>query len=888
MLYDAFSRPLGATPQPPPEAARRLVQFEPNDRVKAEQSTGLDPARLGAIFRSANSGDPTAQAKLSEEILEKDWDIFQAVQTRAGAAASVDFSLLPGADDDAAAERIADEARDMLRAVSPADHHGSDIGFSGLVHSMLGALLPGYDCCEIIWGKGGESIEAFAPVPRDAITFRQSAEPLIATVQNPLGLPLSRDKFVFHRHRSMSGDATRGGLIRPLGWMYLFGNLGIKDLVRFVEKFGMPFVAARIDENAWQTDRSNIASLVRNFGSDGGGVFSKSVELDFLEAASSQAGGEVFFRLLDYIGNAKTRVVIGQTATSSDGGGLSADNAQSAVRQDLLESDCEQLARTIRDAILRPWTAWNYGPDAPVPVLKFACEPPEDRAQLSEVAAKVASQMGYELDPAWIEETFGVRLARDAAGVAQRRQGGGMAGLMMTGESEKKKPLLSKLSRQSSRAIAALDALAANASERARPAAASMLAPVAQILSAVRSGLPAAAADPDAPQPVGSRAAGVLQRRCSALADRLPQLFAAMPWEPLYQAVLEALAAATANGRAQRAAELEDSLSLADPSPARAYLTEPLGLDAAERWLSGNRLLPTIADSARISAILPVPLRSQAFFSAQVAAAGVLEELRATCAEIASGRIGYYEGLRDLSTFVARQGYGIPPPGDTADADLGNLGSMARLNLVMRQNVAMAHAVAQRQVSELPEVASRWPSYRYVANTDRHSRFNGLVLPKSDPFWAVHYPPWEFNCQCMVLDEDEPPNAQTTGFGEQDPQSGRVAMPNGLVEQLSPAASGFAFDSRPAVAFAEPDLGAISDAQMRLEAAQRAPRPDPAPGIAGGSARAQAAPQAAATASRAEYQARIDSLVREIEAMEAETLRIDRRLRREDRERDRI
>ena len=123
--------------------------------------------------------------------------------------------------------------------------------------------------------------------------------------------------------------------------------------------------------------------------------------------------------------------------------------------------------------------------------------------------------------------------------------------------------------------------------------------------------------------------------------------------------------------------------------------------------------------------------------------------------------------------FLAREGYGIPAPKTAEDRKLADIASTARLELILRQNVAMAHAIGQRSVSEHPDILERWPNYRYVANTERHARFDGLVLPKKDPFWRTHYPPWEFRCGCMALDEDAEANAKSSGMRDQG-QRGRV------------------------------------------------------------------------------------------------------------------
>ena len=376
MLYDYADRPIAENSSTPPKAlAERIVHWEPSDRTESDASRALTPSRLDGIFRSANRGDPRDQAKLAEEIEEKNWDMAQAIQTRRAAVLGLDYSFQPrdAFADDSNAKRIAGEInrdldRDMLHDV--------------FTH-MLSGLLSGYACHEIVFESGGKDIAELIEIDGRYISFNDSLEPLLISTNHPEGKPLVPGKFVFHRHRARSGDATRGGLIRPLGWMYLFVTFGMKDLLRFIEKFGMPFVSARLDDHAWKQDRNKIAYLIRNFGSDGGGVFSKNVELEMLEAPNNT--GEVYFKLLEYMEAAITKVVQGQTATSGDAGGFSKGQAQENVRTDLMEADCKAVAKTVQQSILAPLTMYRYGPDAPVPELVFDISEPAARAQESRV-----------------------------------------------------------------------------------------------------------------------------------------------------------------------------------------------------------------------------------------------------------------------------------------------------------------------------------------------------------------------------------------------------------------------------------------------------------------------------------------------------------------------
>ncbi len=413
MLYDWANRPMNdADPAKGRPDGRRLVSWEESDRDPTDASRGLSPEKLDGILRQANSGDPRAQARLAQEIEEKDWDSAHALGTRRAAILSAERCCKPppGFEKDATALKVAEQAEQMLgRTVSGFDQ----VDFDGLLSDMAGALLPGYSCAEILWTPGGEGVDGFALIDRAMITFQRSRAPLLVSRDAPMGLQLAPKKFVFHAHNARSGDLTRGGLIRPLGWMHLFAQLGVKNVLRFVEKFGMPFVSARIDDSAWEQDRAKIAYLVKNFGSDGGGVFSKAVELEMIDAAGSS--GEVYFKLLQYFSDAKTKVILGQTATSGDATGFSDGGAQQRVRFDLRDADCKAIAATVRNSILTPWVAFNFAPGTPVPVVELEFEQAEDLEKKSRVLSNLKTAGLVVSDTKQASEMFGLTLERESA-----------------------------------------------------------------------------------------------------------------------------------------------------------------------------------------------------------------------------------------------------------------------------------------------------------------------------------------------------------------------------------------------------------------------------------------------------------------------------------------
>ena len=413
MILDQYGNPLPEQfPRPP--GVRPSVREEPGDRVDYDTGRELTPEKVDRIMLAANRGDTADQCRLAHEILEKNADIMQALSTRKEAVTGCGWHLEPG-DDSADAKRAAEALEKSLRECGDGEEADT---FDDLLEDLLGALLPGFAVSEILWRPGGE-IAGFHHIAQRHFTFVDSYSPRLITRDCPQGVELDRRRIIYHKLRFHGGDAARGGLIRPLAWLHCFRSIGEKDLLSFIERHGMPFIAAMVDPSAFDREKNLVKRLIRNFGSSGGGIFTKNVELKILDSVSN---GDAYFRLLEYLEAAVNKVILGQTASSGDGGGLSKDNAQSAVRQDILESDCRILQRVIDSQLLKPWTRYNFGTVA-APKLVIDCVPPEDKEKNANTL-KTLFEAGFEADAQEVSERFGWNLARRTDGNGQIGQTG--------------------------------------------------------------------------------------------------------------------------------------------------------------------------------------------------------------------------------------------------------------------------------------------------------------------------------------------------------------------------------------------------------------------------------------------------------------------------------
>lgn len=354
--------------------ARRVV-ITPEDRYRYSTPASYTPARLYALFQAANSGDIEQLCLCGREILERNWDIQGAMDQRADALCGVGWEILPGGPGEAAKQA----AEGFAAAL---DETGLSLGFTDrpetfqeLLRNLLDGVILPFSAAEIVWKEGG-ALEGFQTIEPHCFTLRDSMVPRLVTDEYPDGMELVPDQFIIHQHRRRP-DPARGGKIRVLAWLHCLQNWPLKDLFSFIERFGMPFVVARVDQNTWENEREVLQRIIRSFGPDGGGVFTNSTEIQLLNAANT-GGDNVYFRALEFCHDAIYTLLVGQLASSGDSAGMSNGDAQSAVRQDILEADARAIESTIRAQIAAPWTRFQFGDGVPVPKIHFKVEPPED------------------------------------------------------------------------------------------------------------------------------------------------------------------------------------------------------------------------------------------------------------------------------------------------------------------------------------------------------------------------------------------------------------------------------------------------------------------------------------------------------------------------------
>ena len=130
-------------------------------------------------------------------------------------------------------------------------------------------------------------------------------------------------------------------------------------------------------------------------------------------------------------------------------------------------------------------------------------------------------------------------------------------------------------------------------------------------------------------------------------------------------------------------------------------------------------LLPTAMGSDELREQIAADILRRSVFSARMASARYLAQMREVCAQMMEGRISQATARDMLGGILERMGLSPQDGGGIA-----NPASLARLNLIIDTQTQMAASVA-RLSEQTPAVLEMWPAWEFV-------RLEGRAMPRGD------------------------------------------------------------------------------------------------------------------------------------------------------------
>jgi SPP1 gp7 family putative phage head morphogenesis protein len=149
------------------------------------------------------------------------------------------------------------------------------------------------------------------------------------------------------------------------------------------------------------------------------------------------------------------------------------------------------------------------------------------------------------------------------------------------------------------------------------------------------------------------------------------------------------------------------------------------------------------------AALVP-EIKARAFTLANIESAEILRNVRDLLAEVPRGA-DWTETRKSIAAELLKE-WGAKAT--TEEERLKAISrAMIRAEFNLRLHVFQGYQAGRWQTMQRQKKV--FPYWKYVAFGDSkvrptHQALDGLILPADDPFWADHYPPWEWGCRCMV------------------------------------------------------------------------------------------------------------------------------------------
>jgi len=219
---------------------------------------------------------------------------------------------------------------------------------------------------------------------------------------------MPQEKFVLN---TWGSDETPygQGLLQQLFPLWYFKNNAIKELVRFIEKFGAPYLWANYPRGTPAAEQDALLEVLKVMQGNSVGIAPEGTELKVTEVGR-QGVVEVFrFIIEEYVDRQYAKAILGQTlSTESQVGTYALAKFQSKSLQHILEDDAlwqqEQMNRVIRTLI-----DINFGPlpASKYPTFRIPYEEEKDLQDFLGAVSIAVNRLGLTVSETWLREQIG-------------------------------------------------------------------------------------------------------------------------------------------------------------------------------------------------------------------------------------------------------------------------------------------------------------------------------------------------------------------------------------------------------------------------------------------------------------------------------------------------
>jgi len=370
---------------------------------------GMTPVRMHRLLTDAEQGNLQAQADLFCDMEERDGHIFSEMTKRKQAVNGLPWGVKPPKNASEQEKKIAEEVYEWLDDIED---------FEMFLFEAMDAVGHGYSAQEIKWHQlGGLWLpESFQHVqPRLIMTPYNQPNELRLNDGSPDGAEFWPFGWFIHRHKAKSGYVSRSGLFRVLAWPFLFKNYGVRDIMEFLETYGLPSKLGKYPAGATAEEKMTLMRAVMSIGRNAGGIVPQGMSIDFNDATDGDTNNHM--NLVKWCEQTQSKIIVGGTLLSQADGKTST-NAQSKTHENQFDvinkSDAKQLARSINDSLITAMMQLNYPNITPdrYPKFWFDTSDTEDLESFSKSLGEMVDT-GMKIPLTWAHERAGIPMPAD-------------------------------------------------------------------------------------------------------------------------------------------------------------------------------------------------------------------------------------------------------------------------------------------------------------------------------------------------------------------------------------------------------------------------------------------------------------------------------------------
>ncbi len=371
--------------------------------------SGWQSDPLAAVFgRLAPNPDRTLEEhsgeglQLYNEMLRKDSQLALCFRLRALNVTAQGWRVAPGGESRADLE-LADWVGRVLEDVE-GFHLSRGQFFRGVSH--------GFAPAEIMFEarpEGCVGIVGFRNRDPERFRFDREGNLVLVGLAGADEKAMPRDKFILNTWGADETPYGRG-LLAQLYPLWYFKNNAVKELVRFIEKFGAPYLWANYPLGTSGTEQDALLGVLQRMQGNSVGIGPEGTEIKITEVG--RAGVIEVFRFIiqEYVDRQYAKAILGQTlSTESESGTFALARFQEKSQQHILEDDSlwqqEQLDRVIRTLV-----DLNFGPpeSGRYPRFRIPYEEEKDMAAYLGAVSTAVNDLGLRVPEAWLRGQIGV------------------------------------------------------------------------------------------------------------------------------------------------------------------------------------------------------------------------------------------------------------------------------------------------------------------------------------------------------------------------------------------------------------------------------------------------------------------------------------------------